>query len=355
MTMLLGVVGCSSAPASQPEDASSPASGESTPAEEAAELSGKVVVYSCHGEDIMDAISEWFEEETGVEVEYLYLGGAELVDRIRAEKSNPQADIIYGNPSNVFEQMKQEGLLAPSSPSWAQELDSNFVDADGYFYGTIQTPVMLFSYNTLLDEASAPKDWADLAKPEYKDQLIFRSVTSAASRATFSALIEQYDKQGKLDPDGWEFLKQVDANTKKYVTDSNLMFQGIAKGEASVGFWTLDGITTNIKDNNMPLTIVAPESGAVVISDGIAVIEGAKNEANAQAFMEFAGSKEVQLRLAEEFDRMPTLPSAVAEAPEWMRSMEYKAMDVNWETLTEKQADWMQYYNDVIVDASKSE
>jgi len=315
----------------------------------AEKLSGKVTIYSPHGDQILGAISDWFFEETGAEVEYLFMGGGELVERIQAEKNNPQADVIYGNPSNVFEQLKLEGLLDVSNPSWADDLDPVFVDADHYFFGTIQTPVMLFYNHDMLSEADAPKDWADLTSPRFANSLIFRSATSAASRATISALIEQFDKKGTLDSEGWEFMKAIDKNVKKYVSNSNLMFQDIAKKEASVGFWTLDGITTNIVQNKMPLTIVPPQSGAVVISDGIALIHGAKNKVNAEAFIEFAGSKEVQLRLANEFDRMPTNREAVEEGPEWMKSMDYKVMDVNWKRLVEKQSEWMQYFNDVIV------
>lgn len=323
-------------------------------AEDAPKLSGKVVVYSPHGEDILDDISTWFQEATGVEVEYLFMGGGELVDRIRAEKSNPQADVIYGNPSSVFEQMKADGLLAPSEPSWKADLPSTFVDAEGFFYGTIQTPVMLFYNHNLLTADQAPKDWKDLADPRFAGQVVLRSTTSAASRATISALIDQYYQKGTLDTEGWAFLKAIDQNVKSYVSDSNLMFQAISKGEGQVGFWTMDGITTNVNNNAMPLTIVAPESGAVVISDGIALIEGAKNLDNAKAFIEFAGSKETQLRLAEKYHRIPTLPAAVAEAPEWMRALEYNVMNVDWKTLTTKQAEWLQHYNDEVVDASKT-
>ncbi len=323
-------------------------------AESKPKLSGKVVIYSPHGEEILDAISQWFEEETGVEVEYLFMGGGELVDRIRAEKNNPQADVIYGNPSSVFEQMKMEGLLATSAPTWASELNSSFVDKEGYFYGTIQTPVLLFYNNTLLSADQAPKDWSDLADPKFEGQVVLRSTTSAASRATISALIDQYYQKGTLETEGWDFMKAVDKNVRNYVSDSNLMFQAISKGEGQVGFWTLDGITNNVNDNKMPLTMVVPSSGAVVISDGIALIQGAKNEENARAFIEFAGSKETQLRLAEQFSRIPTLPAALAEAPEWMHSLDIPPMNVDWKTLTEKQSEWLQYYNDEVVDASKT-
>ncbi len=316
------------------------------------ELSGKVVVYSPHGEEILDSISEWFEEETGVKVEYLYLPGAELVDRIRAERNNPQADVIYGNPSNVFEEMKGEELLAKTTTTWSGDLDSAYVETNGYYYGTIQTPVMLFYNHDMLSEEEAPKDWSDLANPIYENQLVFRSVTSAASRATISAIIDQYDAEDKIG-EAWDFLTTVDNNVNAYVTDSNIMFGSIAKKEGAIGYWTLSGIIQNINDNNMPFTVVAPESGAVVISDCVAMINGAKNEANARAFIEFAGSAETQLRLAKEYNRMPTHPEALAQSPDWMKSLNYKPMKVNWENLKENQADWMQKYNDDIMSATK--
>ena len=319
----------------------------------AALADGKVVVYSPHGEDILNDITDWFMEETGIEVEYLFMGGGELADRLRAEKANPQADIIYGNPTNVFEQLKSEGILSASQPTWADSLDPAFKDAEGFYYGTIRTPVVLFYNNQTLAEADIPQDWADLADPKYAGQIVLRSTTSAASRATISAIIDQYFQKGTLETEGWQFLKDVDKNVKSYVTDSNLMFQEIAKGEAQLGFWTLDGITTNVNDNGMPLSIVAPSSGSVVISDCVAVVEGSKNLDNAQKFIEFAGSEAVQVKLAEKWSRIPTLPSALEKAPEWMRSLDYTAMSVDWATLTVKQPEWMQYYTDEIVDGNK--
>lgn len=313
----------------------------------------KVIVYSPHGEEILDDITDLFMEKTGIEVEYLYMGGGELADRLRAEKGNPQADIIYGNPTNVFEQLKNESILKKSEPAWAAELADTFVDSDGYYYGTIQTPVVLFYNETLLTEEEAPKDWKDLADRRFEGQILLRSTTSAASRATFASIIDQYYQAGTLESEGWDFLRALDKNVKAYVTDSTLMFQEIAKGEAQLGFWTMDGISTNVRDNGMPLTIVAPESGAVIISDCVAMVEGGPNEDNAKAFMDFVGSEEVQLMLAESWHRIPTLPSALEKAPEWMRDLDFSAMDVSWANITEMQADWLQFFNDEIADANK--
>ena len=106
-------------------------------------------------------------------VEFLEIAGGELVDRIRAEKANPQADIIYGSLSSVFIELKNEGILQPYTASWDADIAEVFKDSEGYWYGTIQTPVVLFYNHNRMDAADAPQDWFDLIKPEYKDELIF--------------------------------------------------------------------------------------------------------------------------------------------------------------------------------------
>ncbi|MTH54231.1 extracellular solute-binding protein [Bacillus mangrovi] len=345
LIVIVALTGCSSSAADQP-------SGSNASKEEGDQ---KVVVYSPHGEEMLQEVAGMFKEETGIEMEFLTMGGGELVDRIRAEKANPQADIIYGNPSSVFNEMKNDNLLAESSPTWAKEIDPMFKDQDNRWYGTIQTPVVMFYNHDVLSEQDAPKDWKDLADPKYKDQIIVRSTTSAASRATFASLIDQYDQQGTLEKEGWDFIKQMDSNIKKQVSDSSMVFQAIAREEGSIGFWTLDGVIDNVENNNMPFTMVNAESGSPVITDGIAVIEGAKNQSAAEKFIEFAGSKEVQEKLANDFNRMPTNKEALQSSPDWMKNFDYKAMDVDWENLAENSSEWLQNYEDNVRDSSKVE
>lgn len=316
---------------------------------------GKVVVYSPHGDEILNAVSEAFTKQTGISVEFLTAGGGELVDRVRAESANPVADVMYGNPSSVFMEMKNQGLLQAYTPSWAADLDPYFKDAEGFWAGTIQTPVVIFYNSEMLTADQAPKDWSDLADPKYKDQIILRSTTSAASRAAFASLAYQFDKQGTLETDGWNFFRAFDQNTKRYVYDSGLMFQGIGRMEGAVSFWTLDGVSTNQTKNNLPLTIVNATSGSPVITDAIGIIAGAKDPENAKKFIDFAGSEANQILLANQFNRMPTLKSALAQSPGWMTKFEYKIMDVDWGRLAVKQSEWIQYIEDNIRDSGKVE
>jgi len=61
----------------------------------------KLVIYSTHPENLIEAVASEFQKETGIEVDYINLKGA-LADRVLAEKDAPQADIMYGGASSLF-------------------------------------------------------------------------------------------------------------------------------------------------------------------------------------------------------------------------------------------------------------
>ncbi|MGB5824763.1 MAG: extracellular solute-binding protein [Proteocatella sp.] len=315
-----------------------------------AELEDKLVIYSTHGEDLLEFTADAFTEKTGVSVEFINLKG-ELADRVRAEKENPQADIMFGGASSLFIEMAGEGIFEPTSPSWAGDLDSMYKSEDASWYGTIKTPVMMFYNKEMITPEQAPKDWSDLAKDEYKGMIVSRDSVSSSIRATLMSLIYQYDKAGNMD-EAWSYTSALDANMKNYYNSETMLFQAVGKKEAAISFAVQSSIIDNIKNNDMPLEIVDAESGNVVITDGIAAIKNAPHPNAAKAFVEFAGSPEMQAKIANEFNRIPTLTSSLADCPKWMQT-EYKAMDVDWGVISKKQGEWLQKWDTEIRDSSK--
>ena len=319
----------------------------------AQEMEEKVVVYSTHGEDMLELVADAYQKETGIKVDFINLKGA-LADRIRAEKANPQSDVMYGAPSSVFLEMKSEGLFDAFKPSWADKINPLFKDSDSYWYGTIQTPVVMFYNTEMLSEADAPKDWYDLADPKFKNNLVFRNALSSSARATYSSLLQQFENKGELE-NGWAFMKALDANTKNYYGSGSMLFQAVGRKEAAVSFMVLNSVIDNTINNKMPLAVIDAESGSPVITDGIALIHGAKHPNAAKSFIEFAGSAKVQALLAQKFNRLPTHPDALADSPEWMANTRFKVMDVDWQALAAKQSAWMQKWDSEIKSMSKDE
>ncbi|QEN03450.1 extracellular solute-binding protein [Thiospirochaeta perfilievii] len=314
-------------------------------------MEDKVVVYSTHGEAMLELVAEAFEEETGIKVEFINLKG-ELADRIRAEKENPQSDVMFGGASSIFMELREEGIFDAYEPTWGNKLDPLFKDSENYWFGTIQTPVMLFYNSDVITKADAPTDWADLTKDIFKDQLVFRNALSSSARATYSALLQQFEMDGDL-ASGWDFMKAMDQNTKKYYGSGSLMFQALGRKEASVSFATLNSIIDNKVKNGLPLEVVNATIGSPIITDGIALIKDAKHPNAGKSFIDFAGSAKVQSMLAVEFNRMPTNPDALATSPKWMGEIKINPMDVNWADLAGKQSAWMQQWDTNIKDSKK--
>ena len=345
--MMFGIIGCTQEEPVQ-ELVETP---EEVIEEVTSELEDKILVYSTHSEDMIAMVAEAFEEETGVKVEFINLKG-ELSERVEAEKDNPQADVMFGGASNLFMDLKAKDVFESFEPEWADKLDPLFKDSDNYWFGTIKTPVALFYNIEMVDAADLPNDWSDLANEKYEGQLVFRNALSSSARVMYSALLQQYEQNSSLE-EGWEFMKTMDENTKQYFDSGSLMMQSVGRKEAGISFSTLNDILDNKLNNNLPIEIVDLESGYPVITDGIAVIKNSPHPVAAKAFVEFAGSAQIQSMLANEFNRMPTHPDAYKESPQWMADVEFSVMDVDWVDLSAKQSEWMQKWDTEIKDIGK--
>lgn len=325
-----------------------PAAGD---ADASQQMEDTVVVYTTHPEKMLTAVADEFTAETGINVEFINLKG-ELADRVRGERANPQADVMYGGDVSVYLQLADEGCFALSDPSWAAELPDEFKSGEGLWYGTIKTPVMMFYNTDKLDAASAPKDWSDLTDPQYKDQIVARDYLSSSMRSAVCNLYYHFSQEGG-DQAAVDYLTGLNANVRNYYNSGSMMFKAIGNGEASLGIATMNDIIDNRDNNGMPLQYVNAASGDVIVTDCAAVINGAPHPNAAQAFLEFVGSKDVEIMLAEDFNRMPALPSALDEAPEWMRA-DVKTLPADWSVIAANQTAWLDQWQNAIYSDDKT-
>lgn len=315
------------------------------------ELEDSLVIYTTHSEDMLEVICDAFTEKTGVEVEFINLKG-ELADRVRSEKENPQADIMFGGDTATYMLLQEEGCYAATTPSWAGEVADVYKEAEGYWYGTYRTPMVMFYNTTLMTAEEAPTDWSDLTKEEYKDKIVTRDSLSSSMRSTISSLIQYNSANGGEDA-AWDYISKLSANTKNYYNSGSMMYQAVGKGEAAISMAVINDVITNRDDNEMPIEMIIPTSGAVVITDCIAAINNAPHPNAAAAFIEFVGSKEGQLLTAEQFNRMPVLESVLAECPAWMQT-EFSTLDVDWSVISENQSTWLEKWETDYIDANKT-
>jgi len=317
---------------------------------EEVELSGNIVVYTVHPSDLMEDLCEGFTAETGVEVDFISPKSA-IGEKIKSEKDNPQADVMYGAPTPTFLDLKNADCFEPYVPYWANDLKSEYKDPEGYFHGTIQTPCMMFYNTEIMDKEDAPKDWFDLADPKYKDQIITRDSIAISMGTTVACLVDYMTTQ-ESEEAAWKFWEDFDNNVKSYDNVSSLIMQSIGKGEAPIGISVLNDIMNNVVNNKLPLEPIYPESGSVVILDNVALIKNAKNPDAAKKFIDYVGSVEIQSKLAKEYLRMPTLDAAFEGAPDWMQE-KVKALDCNWDNVTDHKQEWVDIWVENYINADK--
>lgn len=312
------------------------------------ELEEKVVIYSPHGTDILTEFQEQFEAEYGIKMEFLDMGSQEILDRVRSEKNNTQADVWWGAPQVNFNQAKDEDLLAEYKPSYADALDSIYHDEDWMWSGTSMTPQVIMYNKMEISDEEAPKEWDDLLDPKWADDIIIRyPLASGGMRTIFSAIIYDTFKDDGDAQAGYDWLADLDKNTKEYSANPEIMYNQVAKGVGSLSIWNMPDTVQLAEEKDYPFGYNIPTSGTPVITEGIAILENAPHPKAAEAFYEFVNSPEATKLLAEEFYRIPTRED-ITDLPDWITETEINPMEIDWEVFEENSDEWMEYWDNNI-------
>jgi iron(III) transport system substrate-binding protein len=133
----------------------------------------EVVVYVSQDQVFSEPILKEFQKETGIKVRALYdteeSKGTGVMNKLIAEKNNPQADVYWANEPIRAEVLKQRGLLSRYVSPNAQTIPQNFKDPDGYWYGfSARARVFLID----AEMKNPPSSIFDYANPKYKAKAV---------------------------------------------------------------------------------------------------------------------------------------------------------------------------------------
>ena len=237
-----------------------------------------LVLYSPHGREILEPLERRYEElNPGIDVRWLDMGSQEVFDRIRSEAANPQADVWFGGPHTIFVQGAEQGLLAPYRPSWAAAAPPGSADPAGRYWGVYRaTPVLIYNGDAV-DETEAPVDWDDLLDARWSGRIVLRDpLASGTMRTIFGMILAHSVEETGSEERGFEWLCQLDAQTKEYVFNPTLLFEKLTRQEAVVSMWELTDLLL-LQERGSPLRYRFPASGLPVITDSIGLVAGAAN------------------------------------------------------------------------------
>ena len=311
----------------------------------------KVTVYSPHGKEMLSDFEMKFEAlHPDTDVQWLDMGSQEVFDRIKTEKENPLCDVWWGAPSTIFMRAEKSGLLEKYIPVWADKIPSASKSRDGYWFGTFLTPQVIAFNDKTMTNQDAPKDWSELVLPKWKDKIVIRNpMASGTMRVIFSAMIANSVKNTGNEVEGFEWLKKLDENTSSYSADPTQMYIKLSGNEDAVTLWNMPDIILQKTLYGYPFGFRFPDSGTVVLTDGIAIVKGSKNPESAKEFYEFVTSEESLIRQSEKYYRIPARTDIQkSRLPKWISDASYITMDLDWQLISENEPEWMKKWDNEI-------
>lgn len=307
----------------------------------------KLLIYTPHGQDLLhDFIARYQAEHPDVEVQFLDMGSREVLERVRAERNRPQADLWWGAAHTTFQTAAEENLLESYRPSWADKVPKGDHDDQDRWYATYQTPEVIVYNSDAVKPEEAPQDWDDILDSKWRDKVLIRNPNPSDSmRAIFGAMIWRFYKDTGSPQKGYDWLRQLDANVHEYTADGTILMQKLVRREGLVTLWNLPDVWIYKEQKNFAIGYVFPRSGVPVITDGIAIVRGGPNQAEARRFYEFVNTPESLVLAAKKYYRIPVRTDLDrTQLPPWMNER-VNEMPLDWDLLRKQSSDWLRYWD----------
>src|SRR5437870_3688132 len=137
----------------------------------------RLVVYTAYEENELKDFWDQFKKDLpdiAAKAAYIRASTGPIMARVEAERANPQGDVIWGVFNDYLTGAAKKGLVEPYAPKDAQAVGSRFKHPESMWYGaTLVTVAFAVNQKKMAElKLPAPKSWADLAEPKYKDHIV---------------------------------------------------------------------------------------------------------------------------------------------------------------------------------------
>lgn len=279
---------------------------------------GTVTVITSFPKELTDAYKKAFEAaNAGVKIEVLNKNTTASIAYIKELPAGQRPDVMWASAPDAFEVLARDKLLTaapevknPHVPAKIGNYPIN--DPKGLYYGQALAGYGMM-WNTRYLQANklpVPREWSDLAKPEYFGHVAI----SSPSRSGTTHLTVETLLQGEGWERGWTQLLEIMGNCAAVTDRSFGVPDGVNSGQYGIGL-VIDFFGLAGKYSGFPVEFAYPSVTAVVPAN-IGLVTGAKNADEAKKFIAFTLSKEGQQLLFDpKISRLPVLPYADLKVP----------------------------------------
>ncbi len=247
-----------------------------------------------------------FEEKYDVEVEVQTLYSADALAQLRAQKNNPQFDVVhFSGGQEVI--AAEEGLLEPIQPSELSHYDELHPFAvEGIEKG--QGPVYSVAAVGLLHNTETapgtPTSWKDLWDPAFADHVVLTDISNTYGLLGFLMMNRVHGGDLQNIQPGLDAVRDL-LDDAVVVSTSPEIQQNFAQNDAWVAPYAQDyGYT--LRKAGLPIAFSQPEEGTPAVYITANVVAGRPNTDLAKKFVDFSLRRTAQEGWAEALRYSPT-------------------------------------------------
>ena len=261
----------------------------------------EVKVYSGRHYNTDRGVYKRFAEETGIKVRLIEAAGITLIERLKREGDNSEADLILlVDAARITNAAKANLLQKIESSSLESDVPNGLKDPMKEWYALTRR-VRVMVANPKVVDINKIKDYSDLADPSLKGKVCLRNRKSPYNQSLVAnQLVNKGEKETK------EWLSGMISNVSKPFFPGDIsIVRAVAKKKCGIGIVNHYYVARMLEGVNgrrdalyaKKTTVITPNPAHVNISAG-GVAKYAKNKQEAIQLLEFLASPEGSKGLA---------------------------------------------------------
>ena len=302
-----------------------------------------VVAYVSEDQVFSDPILRDFERETGIRVYAVFdteeTKSTGVMNRLLAERNNPQADVFWANEPIRAERLKQEGLLTPYVSSSSEGIPAAFKDAEGYWTGFSARSRPLVVYRNVTEQPASILDYTD---PRYRGRTVIANPLFGTTTVAVAVLFLLWGDEPAV-----AFLERMKENDVRIASSNGESADLVASGEFMFSWVDSDDVFSRISQGK-PVEIVHPDQGTdgigtLILPNAVMLIRGSPNPDNGKQLIDYLLSKETERKLASSDAAQIPLHGGVEAPPHVPRIENLRAIEINYAEVAQKMTEIQPY------------
>lgn len=271
---------------------------------------GEVNVYTSRHYDTDQKLYDEFTRLTGIKVNIIKAGEDELIERMKNEGKDTNADLFITADVGRLHRAKISGLLQPIiTDTLSKNIPANLRDRDNYWYAlTVRARVLAYAPDRV--DISKIETYGDLINSEWKGKIVVRSSSNIYNQSLVASFIALYGED-------WAFkwAKGIVNNmARKPQGNDRAQVIAVAAGEGDIAIVNTYYIGKMLNSSDpqqieaaKKIKIFFPKRTHINVS-GAGIAKYAKNKENAIKLLEFLTGKEAQEKFAQANFEYPANP-----------------------------------------------